>query len=142
MSGISRRLFVKNTAAAVALGSAPLILPRTLFGENAPSKCVNVAIIGCGSRSGQVTPPLRGYKNVKVLATVDPFLSRAQSFASTFNTAYKETVCNAYQDYREVIDRKDIDAVFIITPDHWHVHIALAAAKAGKDMYVEKPTGV
>lgn len=138
-SKLSRRELISNTLFSAALGSVPLILPSKIFGENAPSKCANVAIIGCGSRSGGVTKRLTGFNNVKVLATVDPFMSRAVDFANHFNQAYGSPVCKAYQDFREIMERKDIDGVFIITPDHWHVPIALCAARAGKAMYVEKP---
>ncbi len=132
---ITRRNFLKCAGAAVA---APMILPsRVLFGANTPSNRITTGHIGVGGQGGGV---LRGFLNVdecQPVAAADPFKSRAESAAGRMGNGAK-----AYQDFRELLARDDIDAVVIATPDHWHVPIAIAAVRAGKDVYVEKPLGV
>ena len=80
--------------------------------------------------------------DVRLVAVVDCYQNRRETFAKTANEQYGGNVCATYRDFREVVARKDIDGVIISTPDHWHVLMALAAARAGKDMYLEKPLGV
>ncbi len=135
---ISRRRFIRHTAlAGVALGF-PTIVPATVLGGNgkaSPGGKVNVALIGCGSRSGYAAN-YKNYGKSVVVAVCDPVegrrLQRKQEFGG----------CADYADFRQVLARKDVDAVHIATADHWHVPIALLAARAGKDMYTEKPLGI
>jgi predicted dehydrogenase len=140
-TSFSRRQILANTAAASVM---TLMLPHSLRGAESPNSRINLAAIGCGSRAsyGPVLNEAAKEKDVRIIATVDPFIDRAQNFAKTINEGYGGQVCTAYQDFREVIDRKDIDGVIVCTPDHWHVPIAIAAARAGKDMYIEKPLGL
>jgi hypothetical protein len=88
-------------------------------------------------------------KDAQIVALCDPFKSRRDEKAELVSTEYAKEksrgsykACTTYNDFRELLARDDIDAVVIATPDHWHVPIAIAAARAGKDMYVEKPLGV
>ena len=81
-------------------------------------------------------------KDVQFLAAADPKKAARENFANLMNKTYGPNVCKPYSDFREVLARTDIDAVVISTPDHWHVPIAYFAAKANKDMYVEKPLSV
>ena len=131
---LSRRGFFK----AAAVAAAPMILPsRVLFGANTPSKRITTAHIGVG---GQGSGVLRGFLGVDAcqpVAAADPYLPRAKAAAERMGNGAKAT-----QDFRELLARDDIDAVVIATPDHWHVPIAIAAIKAGKDVYVEKPLGI
>ena len=135
----SRRDFLKWSSAAVA---APLILPSRAWGQEAPSNRVNLALIGAGGRgSGLLNDAVR-LPEVQFLAVSDCFQDRRDSTRDKLNTFYKGNVVQACADFREVLAREDIDGVIIATPDHWHVPIAIAAARAGKAIYVEKPLGV
>jgi len=135
---LSRRSFIRNTAVAgVALGF-PAIIPASALARNgkaSPNGKVNVALIGCGARSGYAVN-YRNYDKSVVVAVCDPITDRRLRRKNEFGN------CADYNDFREVLARKDVDAVHIATADHWHVPIALMAARAGKDMYTEKPLGI
>ncbi len=138
---ITRRNFVKGSVTGAL--SFPTIVPHRVFVKNSPGNTVSVAAIGCGSRAKALV--LKGFSKVsdaRVIAAIDPFKERREEFVNKLNKIYKHNVCKPYEDYREVLKREDIDAVVVATADHWHVPIAIAAAKAKKDMYVEKPLGV
>ena len=135
-----RRKFLAGAATAFA---APLILPaRRLFGSEAPSRQLQIAVIGCGSRGSQVLLQNQPYTGVRFVAACDPFKNRAADFAKGLNEKYATDACKPYQDFREIIGNGEIDGVAVFTPDHWHVPVALLAARNRKDMYVEKPLGV
>lgn len=139
----NRRQFLKKAAVGAAAMTGPTIIPASVLGANAPSKRVNLAAIGCGNRAHALV--LVGFGQLdgaRVTAAVDPFRDRRDQLAAQLNQRYGGDYCKAYEDYREVVNREDIDGVVIATPDHWHVPIALAAARAGKDMYVEKPLSI
>lgn len=135
---LSRRSFIKGAAlAGVAIGF-PTIIPSTALarsGKASPNSKVNVALIGCGSRSGYGIN-YKNYDKSEVVAVCDPVKSRRLQRKQEFGN------CDDYADFRQVLARKDVDAVHIATADHWHVPIALMAAWAGKDMYTEKPLGI
>jgi predicted dehydrogenase len=141
----SRRRFLK-TAAALAAGSVagPMILPRGLFGANATDKRATMGFIGMGKQSRSLLHGFLSSNIVRVLAVCDVDTTRrndAKQKVDNFyaNSPEKRDPCAAYNDFREIINRKDIDAVCIATPDHWHALITLAALRAGKDVYCEKP---
>lgn len=138
---MSRRDFVARGMAAVGF---PHIVPaRVLGGNDAPSNRVTVAAIGCGGRGGAVNRGIASLDGVQYLAAVDPFKERRERFAQLLDGQSKYgAAAKPCADFREVLARDDIDAVVVCTPDHWHVPVALAAARAGKDMYVEKPLSV
>ncbi len=131
----TRRYVLKR---AMAVASAPYMITSTALGnaETAPaSERVTLGHIGVG---GQGTYLLNGFlncKNAQSVAVADAYSDRRAAAARRING-------QGYADFRELLARKDIDAVVVATPDHWHVPIALAAARAGKDAYVEKPLGV
>jgi len=139
---ITRRRFVKGSALAAASAALPAIVPSTVFGRNAPSNRVNLAMIGVGSRGTDVMRGFARHDDVRFLAVCDPFRDRREQARAWLNEKYGGNVAEAYVDFREMLARDDIDGVVICTPDHWHVPTALYAARAGKDMYVEKPLGV
>lgn len=137
-TGLSRRSFIKTAAAAGIVAGFPAIIPSRVFGgeDKAPANSkVNVALIGCGERSGYGAN-YRDYGKSVVVAVCDPIKSRRLQRKQQFGN------CDDYGDFREVLARKDVDAVHIATADHWHVPIALMAARAGKDVYCEKPLGI
>lgn len=130
----TRRQFIKGAAlAGVALGF-PSIIPSSVLASS-PNGKVNVALIGCGGRS-YYAGNYKSYDKSVVVAVCDPIKSRRLASKQKLGN------CDDYSDFREVLARKDVDAVHISTADHWHVPIALLAARAGKDMYTEKPLGI
>lgn len=151
---MKRRQFLKTSAAAIGV---PYFVPSTVFGANAPSNRINVGFIGLGNQSTIDLPSFLRNDDVQVVAVcdvntashgyrdADQFLGRkpglekvnAHYAKKTGNASYKG--CSEHVDFREVISNKDIDAVVIVVPDHWHAIMAIEAAKAGKDIYCEKP---
>jgi predicted dehydrogenase len=127
----SRRRFL-GTAGALAAG--PWVIPSTAWGLQAPSNRITTALIGSGSRGQQI---IVGGDRVVAVCDVDANIRAKAKAAIDAKTGNQD--CAEYGDFREVLGRDDIDAVVIATPDHWHVAIALAAVKAGKAVYVEKP---
>jgi hypothetical protein len=101
----------------------------------APSDRVTVGLIGCGNRS-KAANLYYSYAKSEIVAVCDPFKDRRLAKAQQYGG------CADYNDFRDLLARKDVDAVHISTGDYWHVPIALAAARAGKDMYTEKPLGI
>jgi predicted dehydrogenase len=139
----SRRTFLRNAA---ILGAAPLILPGRVWSQaTAPSKRLTLGCIGMGKQMKGHLGAFIGRDDVEVLAVCDVDTTRREAALKRVEEAYAKKAgqtykgCKAYGDFREVLTRKDIDAVVIATPDHWHAYIAIAAVNAGKDVYCEKP---
>jgi myo-inositol 2-dehydrogenase / D-chiro-inositol 1-dehydrogenase len=129
-------------AASVAL---PLVLPSRLWGATAPSERIRVAQIGCG-RIAQVhdMPGVLDSKLADFVALCDVDGRRAgdaRVWLDKYYQANKRTrpPLGVYGNYREVLERSDVDAVVISTPEHWHAELTLAAIRAGKDVYLQKP---
>jgi len=139
MSRISRRGFLKGAAAGVA---APMVVPSSVFGAKAPSNRIHMGHIGVGGRGNGVMSGFLGLSDCQSVAVADCFASRRQRAVDRINGRYGGKGCKAYADFRELLASDEVDAVVIATPDHWHVPIAIEAAKRGKDMYVEKPLGL
>jgi len=136
---INRRDFLKTAAAAAGALAAPNLIPATAFGAN------NKIALGCIGVGGMGTGNMRnflGLDNCRVVAVCDTYEDRRQKAKGLVDKEYGDTGCAMCRDWRELLARKDIDAVSIATQDHWHALIATAAAAAKKDMYLEKPTGV
>lgn len=156
-SSISRRGFLQRTTASAALGLLPTIVPGSVFGANAPSNRINTAFIGMGNQSTVDLPAFLQQNDAQVVAVCDvntgscgyrtpqQFLGRkpgqdaVNAFYANKTGAEKYHGCDAYADFREILGRNDVDAVVIIAPDHWHAIMTIMAAKAGKDIYCEKP---
>jgi len=148
---MERRDFLKNTSAAMAGAIIlPTIVPSTVFGKNAPSNKINVAQIGFGriARGHDLAETLR-FDEARIIAVADldsNRVAKGKQFIEDFyakKTGSKEAVnVKTYGDYREMLLNKDIDAVMISTPDHWHSQPAIEAALAGKDVYLQKPTSL
>ncbi|KAA3614039.1 MAG: gfo/Idh/MocA family oxidoreductase [Calditrichaeota bacterium] len=140
---ISRRQFLKKSA-GISLGAlvAPTIVPSHVFGKPgvvAPNDKITIGCIGVG---GMGTGNMRSFlelPDAQVVAVCDVDRNHAENAQNLVNTKYGSMDCAIYKDFRDVISRKDIDAVMIATPDHLHAIIAVAAARAGKDIYCEKP---
>ncbi len=138
---LPRRRFLR-TGAAAAL--APFILPSGLRAASSDGP-IGVGFIGMGKQSGGLLGNFLGRKEVVVRAVCDVDTNRREAalkrvrdhYATDKPAGWKD--CEAYNDFRKIIGRDDIHAVVIATPDHWHAVIAVAAAKAGKDIYCEKP---
>ena len=139
---MTRRGFLKRTAAAGASLAVPTIVPASVFGKSAPSNQTTVGSIGVGGRGSGLLFEAAGHPNVKVLGVCDAYQDRREQRAAVLNQRYGSDVCTPYRDLRELLARDDIDAVTIGTPDHWHVPAALLAVRSGKDVYVEKPLGI
>lgn len=141
----SRRRFLKTIIAA---GSAPLILRSGLLGAEAPSRIMRIGSIGTGrmglgDMKNAMGAGTKAGANARVVAVCDCDSNRANHAAGTvreFHALRDETSdVVVYDDYRTLLARTDIDAVTISTPDHTHAIIAVAAAKAGKHIYIQKP---
>ena len=134
---ISRRGALKTIAAGMA---APLILPSGLLHANAPSNRISIGMIGMGRQSLKVNlQPLLDASGTAVRAVCDVDDWRLDNAKNAVDKHYGNRDCLTMRDWREIVDREDIDAVMIGTPDHWHVPMALAAVLAGKHVSCEKP---
>ena len=137
----SRRNFLRTSAAAATSAIAfPTVVPARALGPRAPSERVTIASLGVGSRgNGVLGGFMRRYEDVQAVAVCDPFRSRQVRTKAAVDEYYGNTDCAAYAHYGDVLAREDIDACLVTSCDHWHVHLAVAAVRAGKDVYVEKP---
>jgi predicted dehydrogenase len=125
-------------------GAAGLLVPmfvpsRLLAGESAPSNRLNVGSIGVGGMGRGHLRELVRRADVQVLAVCDVNKNNLDRAIETVSEAYGSRDCASYTDFRQLLGRGDIDAVFIATPDHWHALCVIAAVRAGKDVYGEKP---
>ncbi len=143
----SRRDFLKKSALAVSSLAIPTIVPASVFGANAPSNRITVGAIGTGRISrGHDMPNVLKYDHAQIISVCDLDTKRVQDAKKLVEDFYagkqkdgKFTGVKTYGDYRELLLNKDIDAVIVSTPDHWHSQIAMEAVLAGKDVYLQKP---
>jgi predicted dehydrogenase len=154
---MNRRQFLRTAGAATVASGVPAVLPSTVFGAKAPSNRINVGFIGLGNQSTLDLPAFLKNDDVRVVAVCDVntgsfgynnpkhFLGRKPG-QETVDAYYAEQAksgqykgCDAYNDFRELLARADIDAVVLVVPDHWHALMTVMAAQAGKDIYCEKP---
>ena len=148
---MKRRNFLKNAAATTAGAMIiPTIVPSSVFGANAPSNKIHVAQIGCGRiAKDHDTAATLNYKQAQFVAVSDVDTNRMADSKKRIEGHYnKQSGSNnsadikMYQDYRDLLADKNVDAVLISTPDHWHSQPAIEAALAGKDIYLQKPTSL
>ncbi|QGY43640.1 gfo/Idh/MocA family oxidoreductase [Maribellus comscasis] len=148
---MKRRNFIKKTAATAA-GTMiiPTIVPSSVFGKNAPSNKINIGQIGCGRIArGHDMPGVWQHDVAQIMAVSDLDSKRMEDGKKLVEDHYNEKTgsnnavdVKMYADYKEMLLDKDIDAVVISTPDHWHSQPAIEAALAGKDIYLQKPTSL
>lgn len=132
----NRRHLLKTSAVA---GAAFTILPSTLRGKTAPSKRVNIAMIGTGRQGFNANMnTFLGMDNVRVVSVCDVDRLRMNHAKKRVDEVYGNQACTAYTDFREALELKDLDAVMISTPDHWHAIPALMAMKKGLHVCCEK----
>ncbi len=154
----TRRHFLKTAAAAASAAvAAPALVPSSVLGANAPSNRINLGVIGCCNQSTVDLPNFLRNDDVQVLAVCDvntashgyvredqylgrePAKKQVEAFYAEKHRSGTYRGCDAYNDFREVLSRSDVDAVAIITPDHWHGVMVCMAAAAGKDIWAQKP---
>jgi len=142
----TRRDFLRTSTAAAAAASAPFILPSHIWAADVkPNDRLSIGCIGMGTQMRGLMGGFLGKKETQVVAVCDVDTTRREAAKKTAEDHYAKQTganykgCAAYNDFREIINRKDIDAVVIATPDHWHAYIAIAAVNSGKDVYCEKP---
>lgn len=138
-NSISRRTFLCAAGATLA---APYIIPASAIGADqtvAPSNRINIGVIGTGGQAGGLTKNAMAHHFVRVVALCDVDKGQLAKAKEEVDKEYGNNDCAVHADYRELLARKDIDAVIVATPDHWHALICVEAAKQGKDIYCEKP---
>jgi len=145
-NSLSRRDFLRSSAAVGAGVAFPLIVPASVFGADAPSERIAVGCIGVGRMGDGDLGEALGIKQVQVVAVCDLDSRRVQMAQKRVDSSYAKRNpdgqykgCAAYGDFRELLARDDIDAVQISTPDHWHTIPTIEAARAGKDIFLQKP---
>lgn len=148
-NGLTRRAMLKRAALASSAFAVPLVIPATVLGKDggvAPSNRVTIGSIGVGMMGRGHFRIFAEYPDVQLLALADVDPWRRDDSAQTLERIYSERQpqgafrgFQAYNDFRELLDRDDIDAVIIATGERWHPEISVRAAEAGKDIYCEKP---
>ena len=133
----NRRGFLRQStlAATTALTVGPFVVSRAapaLGKAPGANERVGIGYIGCGRRAGQLRELPA---NAQVVGVADCNIARAKQWGDKYK-------CKAYQDYRKLLERKDLHGVIIATPDHWHALHTIYAAMAGKDVYCEKPVNL
>lgn len=143
IKSINRRRFIRDlSGTALATLSMPYVIPSSALGKNgrvSPGNRITMGFIGVG---GMGTGNLRGFlqlSDAHVVAVCDVDTNHRNLARDLVNKKYDNTDCATYNDFRELLARKDIDAVCISVPDHWHALAAVTAVRAGKDIYAEKP---
>ena len=144
---LSRRHFLQaSMAGATGAVLLPTIVPSSVFGQNAPSKLIQIGQIGCGRIARDMDLPgcLGQAKLARVVAVCDLDSKRVADAKKLVAARYARSGqpagdAQTFANYQELLQRKDIDAVSISTPDHWHAQPIIEAALAGKDIWVQKP---
>ena len=136
-----RDFLVKSVAATAAATFVPAhVLGRE--GATAPSEKITFGIIGIGPRCTYDVKAMLPFGDVRCVAIADVQATRREAGKKLIDEHYGNDDCVLYRDFRELLERKDIDAVLIATGDRWHAAASILAAQAGKDVYSEKPCGI
>lgn len=138
-ASLNRRQFLKRAATGMAL---PLIVPGSVLGLNgavAPSNRIVFGGIGMGNRARHILPNFLSFKDIHFAAVSDARADRLKGAKEMVDAQYRNQDCATHTDFRDLLARKDIDAVLIATGNRWHATASMFAAHAGKDIYCEKP---
>jgi predicted dehydrogenase len=138
-SHLNRRRFLRHAAFA---GIAPLIVPASVLGRAgtvAPSNRIAFGGIGIGNRAMAILPNFLAFPDVRFVAISDAREDRRRVAKQAVDAHYRDEACRVYRDFRELLAQPDIDAVLIATGNRWHATASMFAARAGKDIYCEKP---
>src|SRR4051812_31171276 len=141
-ANLHRRNFLKTAVSAGAAVMAPQIIPSSALGKGgavAPSERIVLGGIGIGNRGTYDLGCFLEQRDVQFVAICDVKESRRQAVKQIADQKYGNKDCTMHRDFRELLARNDIDAVLIATGPNWHCTMANYAARAGKDMYCEKP---
>jgi predicted dehydrogenase len=142
-SRANRRHVLKGAAAAVVF---PAIVPASALGRvrgvAAASERIGLGVIGIGPRGTYDLKAMLKEPDVRCVAVCDVQRGRREAAKGLVDGAYGDGACAMHRDFRELLDRKDVDAVLIATGDRWHAPASILAANAGKDVYSEKPCGL
>jgi predicted dehydrogenase len=141
----SRRAWIQTTAAATAAIHAPTIVPSRALGRDgfvAPSERIVLGGIGIRRRGTFVLNEMLAQKDVQFVAIADVRADQRKAVKELADQRNGDSACSTYRDFRELLARKDIDAVLIATGDRWHGPMSIYAAEAGKDVYSEKPCAI
>jgi len=139
---LNRRRFLKRAVQAGALLAAPYVIPSAVLGKDgvvAPSDRITLGGIGIGSRGSYDLGCFLQEPDVRFVAVCDVKAARREDVKRMADSKYGNQDCATYRDFRELLAHPDIDAVLIATGPNWHATASIAAAKAGKDVYCEKP---
>jgi predicted dehydrogenase len=140
---MSRRGFVRGAAGALMAATVfPAIMAGSARGKDgavAPGNRITLGVIGCGPQGLGDLQNFLAQADCQVVAVCDLKNDQLAQACAAVNNQYGNKDCRTYHDFRDLLQRKDIDACLIATPDHWHVPVALAAVNSGKDIYLEKP---
>ncbi|MEA3368454.1 MAG: Gfo/Idh/MocA family oxidoreductase, partial [Planctomycetota bacterium] len=142
VTSLTRRKFLTVSGLALA---APAIISSSALGKDgaaAPSEKTVLGAIGIGPRGRYDLSRMLDEPDVRFVAICDVQASRRKQVKAMADAKYGNQDCVMYRDMFELLARKDIDAVLIATGDHWHALASILAAKAGKDVYSEKPCGI
>jgi Oxidoreductase family, C-terminal alpha/beta domain/Oxidoreductase family, NAD-binding Rossmann fold len=141
----TRRSFLAGASALGAAIAFPTIVPGRALGKGgfvAPSERIGLGVIGLGPRCMYDLGPMLAQPDVHCVAVCDVQAARRDAGKKRVDAHYGNSDCTSHRDFRELLDRKDVDAVLIATGDRWHANASILAAKAGKDVYSEKPCGL
>lgn len=138
----TRRQFLKTTGSAAAAIGFPTVIPSSALGKDgavAPSERIVMGGIGIGKRGRNDLGAFLGQKEVQYVAVCDVWQNVREQAKGRVDAQYENQDCTAYNDFRELLAREDIDAVHIATPDHWHAIQIIEACRGGKDVFCQKP---